>query len=301
MSKLDKRLQKNPPAEVLGDPGAIVNSKDDLHSLPKVLETAQALEGFGIHRSSVGIVLGTGLGSLTESLTQRVTVDFGDCPHFPRATSIGHNGNVVGGTLHGKSVIAMEGRLHAYEGYSLKEITYPIRVLKALGVQTLILSNAAGGLNPSYALGDLMVIEDHINLMGDSPLAGRNDDRLGPRFPDMAEPYSRKLIGDAEEAAGRLGIRLHQGVYVGVKGPQLETRAEYRFLRQIGADAVGMSTVPEVIVAIHAGLRTLAVSCITDMCLPDQLEPINIEKILETAKKAEPVLTQLVSEVVRQI
>lgn len=195
----------------------------------------------------------------------------------------------------------MEGRFHTYEGYSLKEVTYPIHVMKALGVETLILSNAAGGLNPDFELGSLMVIEDHINLMGDSPLVGWNDERLGPRFPDMFQPYNHKLITQAEQAASKLGIHLHKGIYAGVKGPQLETRAEYRFLRQIGADAVGMSTVPEVIVATHAGLKTLAISCVTDLCYPEALEPINIENIIQTANNAEPILTKLISEVIKNL
>lgn len=267
----------------------------------RVQETAEVLRKAGMKKPEVGIILGTGLGRLTRSLRSSVSISFDKCPHFPRATSIGHKGRVVYGKLHGRNILAMEGRFHFFEGYDLKEVTYPVRLMKEMGAGFLILSNAAGGLNPDFELGDIMVITDHLNLMGDSPLAGLNDERLGPRFPDMSRPYDLRLIEQAERTARVLKIHLRSGVYAAVKGPQLETRAEYRFLRQIGADAVGMSTIPEVIVAAHAGLKTLAFSCVTDMCLPDVLEPIDIEKILRTARKAEPVLTRLVSGVIRDL
>lgn len=265
----------------------------------KIGETAAALREAGVRSPSVGIILGTGLGALARSIRVRRSLEYGDCPHFPEATSVGHAGRLIFGTLHGRRVVAMEGRFHFFEGVSLKEVTYPVRVMKHLGVKTLILSNAAGGLDPLFRLGDVMLVTDHINLMGESPLAGPNDERLGVRFPDMSAPYDARLQALAEKSALRLGIPLRKGVYAGVKGPNLETRAEYRFLRMIGADAVGMSTVPEVIAAAHAGLRTIAFSCISDLCLADSLEPVNIQKILATAKKAEPVLMRLVSAVIR--
>jgi purine-nucleoside phosphorylase len=271
------------------------------HELGFINESAKAIHKAGVGRPSIGIILGTGLGHLTRAIKNRVTVPFEQCPYFPKATAISHAGQLVYGTLHKKKVVAMQGRFHLFEGYSAQEITVPVRVMKALGVRTLILSNAAGGLNPAFSLGEVMVMTDHINFMGVSPLEGPNDDRLGERFPDMCEPYDSRLIEKAKTAAMDLGIRLQEGVYVSVRGPQLETKAEYRFMRNMGADAVGMSTVPEVICAVHAGMRVLAFSCITDMCLPDALEPVNIERILKTAEKSEPVLTRLVTQVVKNI
>lgn len=297
MTKLEENLKERLPQNRGDDPCP----KEELHSLSHVLHSKEVLEGLGIKNASIGIILGTGLGNVCESLQDKITVDYEDCPYFPQSTAIGHNGKVVQGKLHNKEIIAMDGRFHTYEGYSLKEVTYPVRVLKALGVETLILTNAAGGMNPRFSLGDLMLIEDHINLMGDSPLVGGNDECLGPRFPDMSEPYDKGLLKVSREVALEGKIQLQEGVYVGVKGPQLETRAEYRFLRSIGADAVGMSTVPEAIVAKHAGMRILAVSTITDLCFPDTLEPINIERIIETAKKAEPLLTRLITGVIQRI
>lgn len=267
----------------------------------KIRETAAFLKKRGIERPEIGIILGTGLGSLAHSIRETASLKFEECPYFPRATAIGHAGRLVYGTLQGKRVVAMEGRFHHYEGYSLKEVTYPVRVMKALGVRSLVLSNAAGGLNPGFRLGEVMVITDHINFIGDSPLAGPNDERLGPRFPDMSGPYDRKLAELAEKTALDLKIGIRKGVYAGVKGPNLETAAEYRFLKAAGADAVGMSTVPEAIVAAHAGLKTLAFSVITDLCLPDALKPVNIEEILRTAAKAEPVLTRLVAGVIKRL
>jgi purine-nucleoside phosphorylase len=242
----------------------------------------------------VGIILGTGLGGLAGTIESPTRIDYGEIPHFPRSTSVGHAGQLVCGLLRGVSVVAMEGRFHAYEGYSLEQITFPVRVMKALGVGTLIVSNACGGMNPMYASGDIVVIDDHINLMGSNPLTGVNDDRLGPRFPDMYRPYDFELIGQALEIARRENFAAHRGVYVGVPGPNLETRAEYRFLRAIGADVVGMSTVPEVIVAVHCGLRVLGLSIVTDLCFPDALKPVDIQAILATAAKAEPKLTKIV-------
>jgi purine-nucleoside phosphorylase len=272
-----------------------------LDAWTRIQETSSFLRKSGMERPSIGIILGTGLGSLVRKIRSTRTLPFNACPHFPVATGIGHAGRVVYGKVGSRRVIAMEGRFHAYEGYSLQEVTYPVRVMKALGIRTLILSNAAGGLNPDYALGDLMLIRDHINLMGDGPLTGTNDDRLGPRFPDMSQPYDAKLLRLARAAALKLKLSVREGVYVGVKGPHLETRAEYRFLRGIGADAVGMSTIPEVIVGAHTGLKTLAISCITDLCVPDELEPVDIERILETARRSEPKLTRLVLRLIQSL
>jgi purine-nucleoside phosphorylase len=242
----------------------------------------------------IGVVLGTGLGSLAEAIEQPVRISYEDIPHFPQSTTHSHAGELIVGHLEGKAVVALSGRFHAYEGYTLQQVTFPIRVAKALGIHTLIVSNAAGGLNPQFRSGDLMLITDHINFMGDNPLIGPNDDTLGPRFPDMSEPYTRQLIDLAETLALENGIRLVRGVYLALPGPCLETRAEYRFIRMIGADAVGMSTVPEVIVAVHAGLKVLGFSAITDECFPDALEPASLEKIIAIANAVEPQLTRLV-------
>jgi purine-nucleoside phosphorylase len=242
----------------------------------------------------VGIILGTGLGGLAEQIETEVSLDYESIPHFPRSTAISHAGNLVCGRLEGVPVLAMEGRFHAYEGYTHAQLTFPVRVMKALGADLLVVSNACGGLNPQYHSGDVMVIEDHIDLMNGNPLIGVNDDRLGPRFPDMCQPYDAALIDRALEIARQENFAAHAGVYVAVTGPNLETRAEYRFLRTIGADVVGMSTVPEVIVAAHCGLRVFGLSVITDMCLPDALEPVDVETIIATAEAAEPKLRKLI-------
>lgn len=241
-----------------------------------------------------GIILGTGLGSLAAQIEKEVVLEYGEIPHFPRSTSISHTGQLVCGRLEGLGVVAMEGRFHAYEGYTHQQITFPVRVMKALGADLLIVSNAGGGMNPQHDKGDILVIEDHINLMLGNPLIGVNDESLGPRFPDMIAPYDPELIAAALEIARQGDFAAHKGVYVAVTGPNLETRAEYRFLRAIGADVVGMSTVPEVIVAVHAGMRVLGLSIITDRCLPDALQPVSIEDILATAAKAEPNLRKIV-------
>jgi purine-nucleoside phosphorylase len=241
-----------------------------------------------------GIILGTGLGGLVEQIDVQVSLDYESIPHFLKSTASGHRGRLVCGLLEGLPVIAMEGRFHMYEGYSLKQLTLPVRIFKALGAELLIVSNAVGGMNPYYRCGDIMIIDDHINLIGDNPLIGINDDRLGPRFPDMSAPYDQALGEVAMEVARRENFAAHRGVLVAVAGPNLETRAEYRFLRQIGADVVGMSTVPEVIVAVHSGLRTVGLSVVTDMCLPDALKPANVEEIIAIANGAEPKLRALV-------
>lgn len=241
-----------------------------------------------------GITLGTGLGGLVSEIKVEARIPYTEIPHFPEPRVTSHSGAFVLGTLGGKPVAALEGRYHAYEGYTLEEITLPVRVLKALGVECAIFSNAAGGLDPNRRTGDIMIISDHINLMGMNPLVGPNDDALGPRFPDMCDPYDPRLVAALEAIALDCGVRASRGVYVALTGPCLETRAEYRFLRLIGADAVGMSTVPEVIVAVHAGLKVVGLSCITDLCLPDALKPVNIEEILRVAGEAEPKMTALV-------
>jgi purine-nucleoside phosphorylase len=248
-----------------------------------------------------GIILGTGLGGLAEEIQAEAVFAYKDIPHFPESTVHSHAGRLVCGKLSGKTVMAMEGRFHAYEGYSLQQITFPVRVMKAMGCEVLIVSNACGGMNPQFAKGDLMVIEDHINLMGDNPLIGENDDRLGIRFPDMCFPYDRELIALTQKIALEEKVICHKGVFVAVTGPNLETRAEYRFLRAIGADVVGMSTVPEVIVGVHAELRNLGFSIITDMCLPDALEPAKLSEIIAVANAAEKKLRVIVRRVVGEL
>jgi purine-nucleoside phosphorylase len=246
------------------------------------------------------LVLGTGLGALAREIDAEAMIPYPEIPFFPRSTVESHKGQLVCGRLAGQSVIAMEGRFHLYEGYSPWQVTFPIRVMKELGCELLIVSNAAGGLNPLTSKGDLIVIEDHINLMALNPLVGPNDDRLGPRFPDLIEPYDRKLQDLALKVALEQNIVAHRGVYVAVVGPNLETRAEYRFLRAIGADVVGMSTVPEVLVAVHAGMKVLGFSIITDMCLPDALHPVQIEDIIAVANEAEGKLRGIVRGVLER-
>ena len=270
----------------------------DLHE--KIDEAVAEIKSHWDKIPHAGVILGTGLGSLVKEIEVEVTIDYSDIPHFPSSTAISHAGRLVCGTLAGLPIVAMEGRMHMYEGYPLKMITLPVRVMKALGAELLVVSNACGGMNPNYRCGDIMIIEDHINLMGDNPLIGINDDRLGPRFPDMCEPYQQSLVDRALAIARKEDIVAHKGVFVAVAGPNLETRAEYRFLRTIGADVVGMSTVPEVIVAVHCGLRVVGFSIITDMCLPDALQPANVEEIIAVANGAEPHLTTLVKGVLSE-
>lgn len=273
----------------------------NLHVLESADEAASVVRDRFPSRPDVAIILGTGLGRLAHEIETDVTIEYGDIPGFPLSTVESHAGRLLCGSLGGKTVVAMQGRFHRYEGYSLQQVTFPVRVMKALGAKTLIVSNACGGLNPMWAAGDLMLIADHINLIGDSPLIGPNDDRLGPRFPDLSEPYDASLRALARDVAraGKMAVR--EGVYVAVAGPNLETRAEYRFLRTIGGDVVGMSTVPEVLVAVHAGMRVLGISIITDMCLPDALEPATLDRIVSVANGAEPKLTALVRGVLEQL
>ncbi len=267
----------------------------------QVQEATQSIQARWSGKPRVGIILGTGLGGLAREIAAEATLPYESIPHFPVSTVESHAGQLVCGQFAGKTVVAMEGRFHFYEGYSLKQIGLPVRVMKALGCEVLIVSNACGGMNPQFAKGDIMVIEDHINLLGDNPLIGRNDDRLGPRFPDMCWPYDRELIALAQRLALEEKIACHKGVFVAVPGPNLETRAEYRFLRAIGADVVGMSTVPEVIVAVHCGLRSVGFSIVTDLCLPDALEPASVPDIIATANAAEKKLRVLVSRLVQEL
>lgn len=265
-----------------------------LHLTAQIDQAASAIRQHWPETARAGVILGTGLGSLAQQIETHAKLDYESIPHFPRSTSVGHAGQLICGRLRGLPIVAMEGRFHAYEGYSHEQITFPVRVMKALGADLLVVSNACGGMNPHYACGDIMVIDDHINLMSGNPLIGVNDDRLGPRFPDMSRPYDHVLIERALEIARRENFVAHRGVYVAVTGPNLETRAEYRFLRSIGADVVGMSTVPEVIVAVHSGMRVLGLSVVTDLCFPEALEPASIERILAHAAAAEPKLRQIV-------
>ncbi len=267
----------------------------------QIQEAKKAIETRWRGKPRVGIILGTGLGGLAEEIEADLTLPYEDIPHFPHSTVASHAGRLVGGKLGGKQVLAMEGRFHFYEGYSLKQITFPVRVMKALGCEVLIVSNACGGMNPQWAKGDIMLIEDHINLLGDNPLIGKNDDRLGIRFPDMCHPYDKELLALAQKVALEEKISCHKGVFVAVSGPNLETRAEYRFLRGIGADVVGMSTVPEVIVGVHANMRVLGLSVITDQCLPDALEPAVLADIIAVANQAEKKLRVLVRRVIETL
>ncbi len=267
----------------------------------KIKEAGEFIQSKTKIKPRIGIILGTGLGDLTKEIEIESKLSYQNIPYFAVSTTPGHEGSLILGRLVGKMIIAMQGRFHFYEGYSLEEITFPLRVMKYLGVNIIIESNAAGGMNPNFKAGDLMVITDHINLIGNNPLMGPNDDKLGPRFVDMCEPYDKELIELYEKVAMRERIRIHRGVYVAVSGPNLETPAEYRFLRLIGADAVGMSTVPEVIVAKHSGLKVLGISCITDECFPDKLEPVNLAKLIKVANLAEPKMTRLIKGILGEI
>jgi len=274
---------------------------DAWHTLERIEHAAEVVRARFARTPDVAIILGTGLGGLAERIEVEATIEYGDIPGFPLSTVESHAGRLLCGTLSGRTVVAMQGRFHRYEGYSLSQVTFPVRVLRALGAGTLVVSNACGGMHPLWAPGDLMLIADHINMLGDNPLIGPNDSRLGPRFPDMSDPYDARLRAVARAVAADLKVTLREGIYVAVPGPNLETRAEYRFLRGIGADVVGMSTVPEVIVAVHGGMRVLGISIITDQCLPDALEPASVEKIIAVASRSEPNLTALVCGVLERL
>lgn len=269
--------------------------------ISKINETLEVIKKITTEEYPFGIILGTGLGGLTKDIDIQHEIEYEDLPHFPLSTVESHHGKLIFGKIGDKNVVAMQGRFHFYEGYSMKQITYPVRVMKFLGVKTLLVSNACGGMNPIYKRGDIMLMVDHINLLGDNPLIGMNEDELGPRFPDMSEPYDLELIKVAEDVALENKIKVQKGVYVAVPGPNLETKAEYRFLRTIGADVVGMSTIPENIVANHMGIKVLGISIITDECFPDSLKPVNVEEIISTAMKAEPKMTLIMKEVIKRI
>jgi len=269
--------------------------------IQKINDTLKVIRKYAPDNYPVGIILGTGLGGLVKEINIEHQIDYADLPHFPLSTVESHHGKLIFGTINGQKVVAMQGRFHYYEGYTMQQITYPVRVMKFLGVKTLVVSNACGGMNPEYRKGDLMLMSDHINLLGDNPLIGKNEDELGPRFPDMSEAYSLELIKLAEDVAKENIIKVHKGVYVAVPGPNLETKAEYTFLREIGADVVGMSTIPENIVANHMGMKVLGMSIITDECFPETLKPVNVEEIIAAAMKAEPKITLIMKEVIKRI
>jgi purine-nucleoside phosphorylase len=267
----------------------------------QIQEAAAAVRKLWNGSPVVGIVLGTGLGKFADEITDRTEIPYEQVPHFPRSTAPSHKGRLVCGTLGGKTVVAMEGRFHLYEGYTAQQVTFPVRVMKALGCGVLICSNACGGLNPQYQTGDIMLIEDHINLLGANPLVGPNDDRLGERFPDMCYAYDRDLLALAKRVSIDEKLSVQQGVYAAVVGPCLETRAEYRALRTMGADVIGMSTIPEVIVGVHSKMRNLGLSVVTDMCLADALQPVSLAEVLHVANEAEPKVRALVRRIVAEL
>lgn len=269
--------------------------------LDKIQQTVDYIKTKGVEEAQIGIILGTGLGSLVNEIEIEESIDYDEIPNFPEATVEFHSGKLIFGKLEGKNVIVMNGRFHYYEGYSLQEVTFPIRVMKMLGVNTLLVSNACGGINPEYKPASLMLIDDHINMLPGNPLVGKNHSSLGPRFVDMSEPYDAGLIKKMEDIAEKLNISVNKGVYVAWIGPSLETRAEYRFIKIMGADVVGMSTVPEVIVANHMGIKVAAVSVVTDLCDPDNLKPVKIEDLLNNAAIAEKDLIKLFKELVKEI
>ena len=267
----------------------------------KIEETVAWIRTKTDHTPKVGSVLGTGRGDLVSEIEISLEISYKEIPHFSESTVETHAGKLIFGQIGKIAVLAMQGRFHYYEGYSMEQITFPIRVMKFMGVKTLVISNAAGGMNPNYRKGDMMIMDDHINLLGNNPLIGPNDESLGPRFPDMSEPYSKRLIELAEKIALDEKLKVQKGVYVAVPGPNLETRAEYRFLRGIGADVVGMSTVPEVIVARHMDLEVFGLSIVTDECFPDSLQPANVADIIKIANGAQPQLTKLMRRLIEKL
>ncbi len=267
----------------------------------RIQETVAFLNNKISASPEIGIILGTGLGGIVKDIEPEQVIDYSEIPNFPVSTVESHKGKLIFGKLSGKNVVVMQGRFHYYEGYTMQEITFPVRVMKYLGVNNLIISNAGGSLNPYFPKGNIMIIDDHINLIGDNPLIGKHDDSFGPRFVDMSEPYDKKFIEIAEKIGLEKGIKLYKGVYAAMSGPSLETRAEYRFLRTIGADVIGMSTIPENIVARQMGLRVFGISVLTDECYPDSLQAVDIHEIIETASIAEPNLITLIKEFVAKI
>lgn len=269
--------------------------------IQKIKESVKIIKGFSDIKPEIAIILGTGLGKLADNIENKVTIPYKKIKNFPVSTVHGHEGNLVLGLVEGKQVVAMQGRFHFYEGYSMKEVTFPVRVMKELGAEIIIISNAAGGMNRFFKRGDLMLINDHINLIGDNPLIGPNDEKLGPRFPDMSQAYDLDLIKLTNKISLEEGVTLHNGIYAGLPGPMLETPAEYRFLIRIGADAVGMSTIPEVIVANHMGMKVLGISCITDLAIDGVVEKVQFGEILKAAAQSEPIMTRIVRKVIRNI
>ncbi|MFB5661570.1 purine-nucleoside phosphorylase [Alteribacillus sp. HJP-4] len=267
----------------------------------KAKEAAEFIQNLTEEAPQIGLILGSGLGDLAEEIDQSVKIEYKDIPHFPVSTVEGHAGRLVIGTLKGKKVIAMQGRFHYYEGYSMQEVTFPVRVMKSLGAEFLFVTNACGGMNKNFQPGDLMIIEDHLNMTGQNPLIGPNDDQLGPRFPDMSSAYDKTCISAALHAGESLGLRLQKGVYAGITGPAFMTAAELIMLRRFGGDVVGMSTVPEVIVANHAGLRVLGISCVTDMAIGEELEGVSHEQVMAAAAKTKPKFISLVKEVIQSL
>ena len=266
--------------------------------LKKINETIEYLESRISQKPEVGIILGTGLGGLVNEIDIHHTFPYEFIPNFPVATVAGHHGQLIFGTMGGKQIVAMQGRFHYYEGYTMQEITFPVRVMKFLGVKLLVLSNASGGVNPGFEVGDIMVINDHLNLMKDNPLIGKNEEEIGPRFPDMGNAYDSTLVEKALTFARDNGIKLQQGVYAAVSGPTYETPAEYRYIRTIGADAVGMSTVPEVISARHMGLKCFAVSVISDLGVPGKIVEITHKHVIDAASAVEPIMTRIIKEMI---
>ena len=268
--------------------------------LNKINQTAAYLKTMVSYRPETGIILGTGLGHLADEITDKIEIPYEQIPHFPLSTVEGHSGKLIFGKLGGKEVLAMQGRFHYYEGYDMKQVTFPVRVFKAMGVKTLFVSNAAGGMNPDFKVGDIMIITDHIYLFPEHPLRGKNHEELGTRFPDMSEAYSPRLIAKANEIAERCGIKVQHGVYVGTSGPTFETPAEYRYFRRIGGDAVGMSTVPEVIVARHGEMEVFAISVITDLGVEGIVEKCSHEDVQKAANAAQPLMTRIMQELVTE-
>jgi len=269
--------------------------------LQKIQETADYLKGIIKTNPKIGIILGTGLGNLVSQLTDKLEIPYQKIPNFPVSTVEGHSGKLILGKLGNTDVLAMQGRFHYYEGYDMKDVTFCVRVMHALGIRTLLVSNASGGMNPEFKIGDLMIITDHINLFPEHPLRGKNFNELGPRFPDMSEAYSKELIKRAKIIAKRDNIKVVEGVYVGTSGPTFETPAEYRYFRIIGGDAVGMSTVPEVIVANHAGMKVFGISIITDLGITGKIVEVSHEEVQEIGEKAQPLMTQIMKELVNEI
>ncbi|MBR8535057.1 purine-nucleoside phosphorylase [Carboxylicivirga sediminis] len=270
-----------------------------------MLETIQITADYLASQSNIkpviGIILGTGLGGLVQEINIEKSIPYEDIPNFPVSTVEGHSGRLIFGTINNVPILAMQGRFHYYEGYNMQEVTFPVRVMKQMGINTLFVSNASGGLNPDYVVGDIMVINDHINMFGDNPLIGKNNNKLGPRFPDMSEPYSKAYVKEALKIGKENGIDLKEGVYVGTTGPTFETPAEYKMFRVLGADAVGMSTVPEVIVARHMEMKCFGISIITDSGVPGQIVEVSHEEVQEVAAAAEPKMTKVIKELVSRV